>query len=126
MFRCLKGDFGAPIIVDYCMLETLTLLQQRGLPYLIETLQAFIRENKITIYFVTEQVFRDATKLVIQKIQDNLSLTDCSIVMVSRELNVETIGTFDAGLASFFKTSVGEGSFDELEDNEKRLLLRKR
>lgn len=126
MFRCLKGDFGVPVIADYCVIETLILLQQRGLSYLIDTLLTFIRENKLKLYFVTEQIFRDATKLVIQKIKDNLSLTDCSMVVVSGGLNVETIATFDAGLANFFTTSVGKGFFSQLEDEEKRLLLRRK
>lgn len=126
MFRCLKGDFGAPIIVDYCILETLTLLQQRGLSSVVETLLAFIRENKLRIYFVSEQVFNEATRLMIEKIKDRLSLTDCSQVAVSKELNVESIATFDAGLANFFKTCVGVGCFDLLEDKEKHLLQRRK
>lgn len=126
MFRCLKGDFGAPVIVDYCLLETFALLQQRGLSSVIETLLAFIRENKLRMYFVTEKIFNNASDLVVEKMKDSLSLTDCSQVVVSRELHVETIGTFDARLANFFKISVGDGCFDQLEEKEKRLLLRKR
>ncbi len=126
MYRCLKGDFGVPIIVDYCVLETLTLLQQRSLSSVISALLEFIRENRLRIHFVSEQIFTDVTKLTIEKMKDNLSLTDCAQIVVSRELNVETIATFDAGLANFFKTSFGDGYFELLQEKEKRLLLSKK
>lgn len=124
LLRCLKGDFGTPVIIDYVILETLTLLQQRGIRAAIETLLRFIHENRFTIYFVTEASFEEAVKLVIEKSKDSLSLTDCSQVVISRDLHVSTIATFDGGLGNFFQTSVGAGYFDQLDEKEKRLLLK--
>ncbi|MHB2037189.1 MAG: type II toxin-antitoxin system VapC family toxin [Nitrososphaerales archaeon] len=126
MLKCLEGDFGAPVVIDYCVLETLALLQQRRISAVIEELLEFLRENRFTFFFVTEQIFQDATNLMIEKSKDSLSLTDCSQVVVSKEMNIKAIATFDGGLANFFETSVGKGSFDQLEEREKQLLSRKK
>lgn len=127
MFKCLKGDFGTPFIIDYCMLETFTLLQQRGLSHVIESLLAFVRTNKIRIYFISEQTFDRAAELMVEKTKQGLlSLADCSQIEVRMELRLDTIATFDTRLANFFKNVVGEGCFDQLDEKEKRLLLKVR
>jgi predicted nucleic acid-binding protein len=124
MLRCLEGDFGTPIIIDYVILETLTLLQQRGITGIIQKLLQFIRENRFIIFFVREESFDEAIELMLEKSEDSLSLSDCSQVVVSKNLPIGTIATFDGGLRNFFKTSVGQGYFDRLDEKEKRLLLK--
>lgn len=125
MLRCLKGDFGTPIVIDYCIVETMTLLQQRRIPRAIEALMEFLRSNKFTFFFIAEKNFNSAIDLAIEKKKDSLSVTDCSQVVVSKELNIGSIATFDSKLGSFFEKTAGKGYFDALDDTEKRLLMRK-
>lgn len=125
MLRCLKGDFGSPFMVDYVILETLTLFQQRRISSVIEDLLKFIRLNKIAILFVSELSFNEATKLMVEKTKETLSLADCSQIVISKEMHIDTIATFDRTLANFFGKSIGKGYYDQLNEKEKSFLLKK-
>ena len=126
MLRVLKGKFGTPIVTDYVILETSSLLAQRGIRRAIRPLSDFLTENKFRILFVTEDVYLEAMKLTNKDTGDFLSLTDSSQIVLSRFLGVDTMATFDGVLANFFQTSVGKGDFNRLDEKEKRLLLKGR
>ncbi len=124
MLRCLKGDFGSPFVVDYVMLETLTLFQQRGISSVIDEMLKFIRLNKIAILFMNEVNFNEATKLMLEETKEILSLADSSQIVVSKEMRIGTIATFDQTLANFFDKSIGKGYYELLNEKEKGHLLK--
>ncbi len=124
VLRVLKGKFGSPNVTDYVLLETSSLLAQRGIRRAIKSLNDFLAENKFRILFVTEDVYLEAMKLTNQDKGDFLSLADSSQIVLSKSLGIDTVATFDSVLANFFQTSVGKGYFDRREEKEKRLLLK--
>ena len=98
--QILKGSFGSPAIIDYVILETVTLLNQRKIHSAIQSLMQFLRENKFTIFFITEQVFNEAIEMTIRSETDFLNLSDSSQIVVSKTLGVRKIATFDIILSA--------------------------
>ena len=122
MLRILKGGFGSPVVIDYVLLETVTLLNQRKIHSAIQPLMQFLRENKFTIFFITEQVFSKAVEITIKNETDFLNLSDSSQIVVSKTLGVRAIATFDSVLGNFFETCIGKGYSKLLNEKERRTL----
>ena len=122
MLRILKGGFGSPVIIDYVVLETVTLLNQRKIHSAIHSLMQFLRENKFVIFFITEQVFNEAIEMTTKSETDFLNLSDSSQIVVSKTLGIRTIATFDRVLGNFFETRVGKGYYRLLDEKERRTL----
>ena len=122
MLRILKGGFGSPVLLDYVILETITLLNQRKIHAAIQPLMQFLRENKFTMFFITEQVFSEAVEITIKSEADFLNLTDSSQIVVSKTMGVRAIVTFDSVLGNFFETCVGKGYYKLLDEKERRIL----
>jgi predicted nucleic acid-binding protein len=122
MLRILKGGFGSPIIIDYVILETVTLLNQRKINSQVQPLMQFLRENRFTIFFVTEKIFSEAIEMTIKSEADFLNVSDSSQIVVSKALGVPAIATFDSVLGKFFETCIGKGYYKLLDEKEKRTL----
>lgn len=122
MLKILKGGFGSPVVLDYVILETVTLLNQKRIHSQVQPLMQFLRENKFTIFFVTEKVFGEAMEMTIKSEPDFLSVSDSSQIVVSKTLGVQTIATFDGVLGNFFEKRIGKGSDDLLDEKERRNL----
>lgn len=125
MLRILKGNYGSPFVTDYVLLESFSLLGQRGIKEAVKSLQNFLTENKFRTLFVTEEIFSKSMELTLQNTSDFLSLADSSQIILSISLSIDAIATFDSVLGNFFKISVGKGYFSLLEKNERELLVRK-
>lgn len=128
MLRVLTGGLGSPIVIDYVMLEVITLLNQRRLSTTIRPLVEFLKENRFEMFFIPEQIFSEALELTIKSEQQKrfLSLTDSSQIVASKILQVQTIATFDSTLASFFQACIGKNYFDQLSEKERNSLSRAR
>ncbi len=118
--RMALGEFGSPVVSDYVISETITLFYQRKIPRSVRELVAFLDESKFKISFATEEIFRDAIKLCARQEQDRhfLSLADSAQIIISRNLTINTIATFDSVLASFFEGCVGEDYALTLDSKE--------
>ena len=103
MLRILKGSFGSPIVIDYVILETVTLLNQRKIHAAIRSFMKFLRENKFTIFITTEQVFNEAIEMTIKSETDFLSLSDSSQIVVSKALDIQQSRPSTVSLVIFLK-----------------------
>ncbi|MGI0081461.1 MAG: type II toxin-antitoxin system VapC family toxin [Nitrososphaerales archaeon] len=124
MLVILKGNFGSPFVLDYAILEVITLFSRRRITRAIRPLLQFLDENKFRISFVTEEIFREAIKIttVHERPEHFLNLTDSSEIVTARNLGIKTIATFDTVLGSFFADHMGEGYFQRLDEKERQLL----
>lgn len=91
-----NGTINKVYITDYILLETINfLLRKEKFETTILALKLFLQHEKIEIVFVDELMLQNI-KEMFEKYKD-LSLTDCSIIVLMEEKNIKHLFSFDSG-----------------------------
>ena len=119
MAHTLEGKFGKAYTTDYVILETTLLLRSRLGAEAVKAMMDFLNRSGISILVVDEPIFRKAVGLLIE-MPERLSLCDAASVVLTRELNIRTLASFDlrsfSGLVAHI---VGKGYYVSLSDEER-------
>jgi len=104
--RILDGQYDTPFLLDYVFDELVTLVQVRTKRNDLATLIGDLVLDQLGDLFVLVQVsstvFRSAWSLFSNQTSDKLlSFTDCAILAVSKEYEIDHVASVDTQMKSF-------------------------
>jgi hypothetical protein len=102
VIRWHAGEHERPVTTDFCVDETLTLLEARGeLRRAVEAGRWLIEGNRAELHFVTPRQFHRAWILFQQRASAGWSFTDCTSKVVMDDLGIKTAVALDVHFQSF-------------------------
>ena len=100
--RWFSGEREQPITTDFCIDETLTLLQSRGESRrAAEAGRWLIESGRANVHFVTPEQFHRAWVLFQQRLGQGWSFTDCTSKVVVDELGIKRAVALDVHFQQF-------------------------
>lgn len=120
----LEGKFGRPYTTDYVVLESTTLLRQRGGGKIAGAFLRMLRNSGITVIVVDEGLYAGAMDLF-ERDTERMSLCDAASLVIIEKLGIGRLATFDErSFSVLVKEFVGRAYFQALTEEEKGRLRR--